>query len=120
MCEEHVPNVLDHLMTYGQLTFPKLEEIDDAEKTSFVEWKQFGKNWYQGEINASGTWHGRGIAIIPQQSLQISVFNKGKLNGPTLIFNPTLTTATYIMGEVEKKEIENSQEKMFEFKIKSK
>ena len=36
MCSEHIPNVIDHLTKYGQLSFPTLAEIDFGLKTSFV------------------------------------------------------------------------------------
>jgi hypothetical protein len=46
MCTKHVPNVLPHLIKYGQLSFPKLENIDLPEKSSFTQWQKFGENWY--------------------------------------------------------------------------
>ena len=104
MCQEHIPNVLNHLKNHGELQFPKIEEIDRAEKTSFVEWKQFGENWYQGEICDEGKRHGRGIVIIPEKVLQIGVYKDGKMNGPFVIIDnieKVLSISTFCMGKVE-------------------
>ena len=100
MCEKHVPNVPALLLKHGELRMP--EPI--YEKTSFSEWKQFGNNWYQGEINLEGKWHGRGVAIFPEQCLQVSTFNKGKMHGHTVIFDHTdkvVLTATFKNGKFE-------------------
>lgn len=61
MCEEHVPNVLALFTKVEDLSLPETDQQAD----SFVEWKQFGSVWYQGELNGDGQWHGRGLAIIP-------------------------------------------------------
>ena len=105
MVRKHVSNVVPALMTLGRLGFkPSLPDLDEN-NSKFVPWDyHYSGQYYQGQVNSLGTWHGRGVVINPGKFLQIGHFKNGQGHGAYVSISNedmVITDGAIIHGKLE-------------------
>ena len=78
--------VANHMITFDRADY---ENGPNQHQRQFQPWKHYDhdNSWCQAEVLPNGAFDGRVLRIVPQQGVQITCFQNGKIHGKCIAIN---------------------------------